>query len=70
MVDRRTMFSTGTPCRSRKLLCATVIMLCASDAIRPSDKAVIDGRTTHFITGTVVTKHSNAPSVKFQNEKR
>ena len=50
-----------TPCRSRKLLCATARMLCASDALRPSKKAVIEDRTTHLITSTVVTKHGNAP---------
>jgi hypothetical protein len=40
----------------------------ASDGIRPSDKVVIE--ISHFITSTVVTKHDNAPLVKFQNEKR
>jgi len=58
---RRTIFSIRTPCRTRKLLCATARMLCVSDAIRPSDKAVIEDRTTHFIASTVVTKHGNAP---------
>jgi len=64
------MSSTGTPCRDRKLRFATARMLCARNAIRPSDKGVIEGRTTHFITSTVVTKHGNVPSMKFQIEKR
>ena len=67
MVDKRTTSSTGTPWRDRKFLCATARMLYASNAIRPSE---IDGRTTHFMTSTVVTKYGNAPSMKFQNEKR
>src|SRR6266581_556416 len=70
MVDRRTMSSTGTPWRDRKLRCATARTFCGDDAMRRPEKVVIDCRTTDLITNTVVTKHGNAPSVKFENEKR
>jgi hypothetical protein len=51
-------------CSVRRLGC-----FYASDAIRPSDKVVIEGRISHFVASIVTTKHGNAP-VNFQNKKR